>query len=110
MDDLVAISPADSNWGEEFYRTYKQLCKDIGVSLASTEDPDKAFPPSTRGLVLGIMFCTIEWKWWIEDKKLDHILNDINDLRKVDETDLRTVWSVVGKILYVKELCVPGTI
>ena len=104
----MAISPAGYTWGDDFYKKYLQVCESIGVSLASTEDPDKAFPPSTRGLVLGIMFCTKEWMWWIGEDKLSHILNDIEELRQKEETDLRSVWSVVGKILYVKELCVPG--
>ena len=108
LDDLVAVGPAGYDWAEKFYLAYQSVCTRIGVSLASTEDKDKAFEPSTRGLVLGIMFCTVDWVWWIPEDKLVRIICDINALKLVQETDLRTVWSVVGKILYVKEVAPPG--
>ena len=108
LDDLVGVGPAGYDWAQKFYEVYLSVCDRIGVSLASTDDKDKAFPPSTRGLVLGILFCTVDWIWWLPEDKLIRIICSINALEKEHETDLRTVWSVVGKILYVKELVAPG--
>lgn len=91
-----------------FYQTYKRICSDIGVSLAEEDDPDKAFPPSTRGQMLGIHFDSVKWIWWLSEDKISRYVNDILDLKTKGEGDQRTVSSVVGKILYVAPLIPSG--
>lgn len=76
----------------------------MGVSLASLDDPDKAFAPCTRGQMLGIYFDTALWIWWLSHEKIARYVNDIDNLRKKKETTQREVWSVVGKIMYVVPL------
>ena len=56
LDDIVC---ADVGWTgkvdplsmEKFTEVYKDLCLDVGIRLASTDDPDKAFDLSARRLV-----------------------------------------------------------
>jgi hypothetical protein len=34
VDDVPAISPANSNWGERFSSTYKRICRELNIQLA----------------------------------------------------------------------------
>jgi hypothetical protein len=40
-------------------RAYRAVAAEIGVQLASTADPDKAFAPCTAGAVLGVHYDTL---------------------------------------------------
>ena len=61
LDDVVGVSPVGSGMTHKFDKTYQQICQILGVELASREDPDKSFGSSTQGVVLGVMFDTVEW-------------------------------------------------
>lgn len=98
------MGPADDDSLDKFYAKYLWVCNEVGVALAPTDDPDKCFAPTTRGSMLGINFCTVEWIWWLAPEKIDRYINDVNDLVLAGEGDLRTVQSVVGKIQYVSML------
>ena len=104
LDDMCALGTANSSLLQYFYARYVRICKEVGVSLASLDDPDKAFSPCTRGQMLGVYFDTKLWIWWLSAEKIARYVNDIDCLRKKKETNQREVWSVVGKILYVSPL------
>lgn len=106
LDDLCACG--NSAQVGHFYTSYRNLCEDVGVSLASEEDKDKAFGPSSEGLILGIVYNTDEWTWYIREDKLARIIWAIKGLLDKMEAPLGEVWSVVGKILHVKPLVEPG--
>ena len=49
----------------------------MGVELADPSDPDKAFPPTTHGIVLGICYDTTEGpngSWYLREDKLADII------------------------------------
>ena len=104
LDDLAAVGPAGSDILDVFYETYKKLCSDIGVSLASTDNPEKAFAPTTRGTLLGVVFDTEKWLWYLSGDKVDRYLNDIKDLSVKKYEKMKVIKSVIGKILYVVPL------
>ena len=108
LDDLCAVGPSNKPWVHNFYRVYCQLCADVGVSLAPTTDPEKAFAPTTTGVMLGISFDSKEWVWWLSAGKMHRYINDIKTLGNSDEATLGTIQSVVGKILYICPL-IPGS-
>ena len=91
-----------------FYNQYKQLCADVGVSLASEDDPDKAFAPCTEGIILGIVYDTKDFTWHIREDKITRIVVTIKDLIDSKEATMKEIWSIVGKILNIKELVEPG--
>ena len=107
LDDLCAVGPPGDGILKELYETYLWICKRINVSLANTDDPDKAFAPTTCGTMLGIVFDTKLWIWYLSDSKISRYVNEIDRLRKANTMDMRFVKSVVGKIMYVKPL-IPG--
>ena len=53
---------------------------------------------------LGIGFDTEKWLWYLSSDKVDRYLNDINDLSMARVEKMRTIKSVVGKILYMVPL------
>lgn len=108
LDDVCSVGGRDGKLVAKFYSTYCRVCKDVGVSLASTDEPDKAFAPTTEGLILGVMFCTETWTWWLREDKLNRILWDIEEMLGKADTNLSSFWSVMGKIMYVKELAPQG--
>lgn len=101
---MCAVGPHFDNSLENFYDKYLWVCKEVGVALAPTDDPEKCFAPTTSGSILGINFCTVDWVWWLSSSKVDRYVNDINDLINAGSGDLRTVQSVVGKIQYISIL------
>ena len=108
LDDMCAMGPANSGLLDKFYEAYFRICEEVGVSLASLDDPEKAFSPCTRGQMLGIFFDTTEWVWWLSKDKISRYVNDIDCLRKKKEATQREIWSVVGKVLYVVPLVPSG--
>ena len=104
LDDLCAVGRPDTMELQNFYAAYRQFCVDLGISLAPTDDPDKAFGPTTRGKLLGVMFDTKRWIWWLDEGKVHRYLNDIRDLMRSDSATMRDVKSVLGEILYMVPL------
>ena len=42
--------------------------------MASEDNPSKAFPPSTKGEILGLIYDGEAWRWEIPKDKLDRML------------------------------------
>ena len=53
LDDFVACGRQGDGSVYQFYLAYIAICDEVGVSLADGTDPDKAFPASHFGKVLG---------------------------------------------------------
>ena len=104
LDDMVCIGDSDGKHIGEYYKKYLWVCSQVGVSLAGTDNPDKAFAPTTRGQLLGIFYDTVLWIWWLSEEKIRRYTNDIVDLLKKGESSQRGIWEMVGKILYVAPL------
>ena len=104
LDDVCSASPAGSGRAHRFYNAYSDVCEEIGVKLASDEDPDKAFPPCTEGIVLGVCYDTVEWVWYLREDKLSIILNRIEEAMEHEELTQRAVQSLNGKLLDIRVL------
>jgi hypothetical protein len=50
LDDICSACAAGSRSLARFETTYKAIAKDLGMQLASTADPEKAFSPCTAGI------------------------------------------------------------
>ena len=55
LDNVVACGAKGDGSVGKFYKVYREICKEVGVSLADEADPDKAFNVSKQGKVLGIL-------------------------------------------------------
>ena len=107
LDDVVACGPKGCKWVGQFYKGYREVANMVGVSLASDEDPDKAFNVTHHGKVLGIMYDLKAWQWWITDDKLIPILNLLAKVRDSKQVRNEDMLSLNGKLTHYRML-VPG--
>ena len=104
LDDVVAAAPEDCSSIYNFDKTYTDVADKIGVKLAPRDDPDKAFAPRSEGIVLGIHYDTISWKWKIPTEKLNNMLLLIYDILENDIVDGDLIESLSGKLIHIKAL------
>ena len=106
LDDLCAMGSGSDGKLEEFYRVYLWVCQLVGVSLQEPKaaKEDKAFGPTTKGSMLGIVFDTVLWRWSISQEKVTRYTNDLSDIMNSTVVTQEQIWSSVGKVLYVASL------
>ena len=109
LDDTCAAAPAgDLAALRRLETAYADVAAQIGVKLASTDDPDKAFSPCTRGVVLGIEYDTVDWSWRIPPGKLARILAQIETVLATSMIKQDVIWSLTGRILHYAPLTQVG--
>jgi hypothetical protein len=108
LDDVCAAAPAGSPALKRFEAAYRAVAAEVGVQLAPTDDPDKAFSPCTAGVVLGVHYDTVKWTWRIPTEKLNRLLLAIRAALTADTLPQHEVWSLVGKILHYAPLIPDG--
>ena len=105
LDDVCAASPANSNSVSKFYRIYREVCKSTGVELADPNDPDKAFAPTTNGIVLGICYDTqegINGTWYLREDKMSNIIIMLEKAIEGEESSQRYIKSLCGKLIHLR--------
>ena len=108
LDDVCAAAPAGSGALERFRQAYQQVAAQLGVRLASEDDPDKAFAPTTAGTVLGVRYDTVAWTWEIPADKLGRLNEQILGALHAAALARREVWSLVGRIIHYCPLVAAG--
>jgi len=106
LDDCCAT--ANSEALEVFDNNFTAIASQIGVKLAPRDDPEKSFAPNIKGLMLGIVYNTIDWTWALNSEKLARLLNDIKLLLDAQSTQQVKIWSIVGKIINIQPLIPEG--
>ena len=104
LDDCCATAPANSTSLELFDATFADVAEILGVKLAPRDDPEKSFGPSTKGLVLGIVYDTVSWTWSLNYEKLSRLLHHLKELLIADQVAQVRIWSIVGKIIHILPL------
>ena len=105
LDDVCAASPAMSGTIEKFYETYREVCLEVGVELADPNDPDKAFPPCTNGIVLGICYDTEEGangSWYLREDKMTDIILMLDKAIEGEESSQKFIKSLCGKLIHLR--------
>jgi hypothetical protein len=108
LDDVCAACAAGATDLERFQTAYRAVAAEIGVQLASTADPDKAFAPCTARVVLGVHYDTKEWTWRIPADKLTRTLLQIRTALTADQLMQQEIWSLVGRLLHYAPLIPTG--
>ena len=70
LDDVCAAMQAGSPALRKSRESYFSVAEQLGVRLSLEDDPDKAFPPRTSRVVLGVHYDTVSWTWSIPADKL----------------------------------------
>ena len=105
LDDVCAASSRHSDSVDNFHATYVKVCDKIGVELADPTDPDKAFPPTTNGIVLGICYDTeegINGTWYLREDKMANIILMLEKAIEGEESSQRFVKSLCGKLIHLR--------
>ena len=108
LDDVCAAAPSGCSSLSRFESVYRSVADQIGVQLAPTDDPDKAFSPCTAGTVLGVAYDTVAWTWSIPPEKLGRLCGEIRTALAASHIRQSEVWSVVGRILHYCPLVPTG--
>ena len=74
LDDNCVVDGKGSLRLRAYREAYRSLAEEVGVRLASEDNPSKAFPPSVKGEILGLIYDGEAWKWEIPTDKLDRML------------------------------------
>jgi hypothetical protein len=105
LDDVCGASPAGTDLVDRFYTSYRDVCQRVGVELADPSDPDKAFPPRTNGIVLGICYDTeegINGAWYLREDKMADIILMLEKAIEGEESNQRFIKSICGKLLHLR--------
>lgn len=108
LDDVCAAAPAASQSLEEFEKAYRELAAQVGVRLAPTTDPDKAFSPCQEGVVLGVWYNTEQWTWAIPHEKLVRLVRQIKNAMDADYVRQDEIWCLAGRVLHYAPLVPAG--
>jgi hypothetical protein len=108
LDDVCGAAPAGSPELQKFEDAYRHIASHLGVLLAPTTDPDKAFSPCTHGTVLGVCYDTMNWTWSIPPDKYARLLNQIRTTDSAEKLKQHEIWSLVGRILHYAPLVPDG--
>ena len=109
LDDACAAAPASRKDDlERFYATYKAVATRVGVLLADTSDPDKAFGPTTKGVVLGVEYDTLAWTWRIPQEKAARFMLQLRELAAAQTVRQDEIWKIVGRVIHYAPLIPAG--
>ena len=98
LDDVVGFGQPDDSSCLDFYKSYRETCRRVGVILAPEGDKDKAFPPDTEGTILGVEYRSETLEWRIPRQKAAYIcatLYKVVDGEKISNED---ALRVMGRI------------
>ena len=108
LDDCAAAGPRDSPLLEIFDATFFRVAEELGIRLAPRDNPEKAFGPSTKGIVFGVEYNTIDWTWAVPAEKLSRILHTIQTALRSHSITQGDLMSLSGKIINVRPLVPQG--
>ena len=75
LDDNCCVDGKGSVRLRAYREAYRTLVEEVGVRLAGEDNPSKAFPPSTKGEILGLIYDGEAWTWEIPKDKLDRMFH-----------------------------------
>ena len=98
LDDVVAVGMEGDGSVDRFYKAYRNISGEIGVSLADESDKDKAFSASHCGKVLGIDYNLKKWVWRIPEDKLVPLLWILEEIINNSLVENHLAMSLNGKL------------
>ena len=104
LDDVVAAAPDGCNSLWRFDWWYRKVAERVGITLAPREDPEKSFPPSKEGVVFGVNYNTVTWRWSLPQEKLDRIVHMIWDVMESELVEGSVIESLAGKLVHIRAL------
>ncbi len=105
LDDVPIVSPKGSGITESFTKGYAKICGDLGVPLAEPcPNHEKAFRPTTYGVVLGIGFDSEKLEWYLTKDKADDLHQCIDEFLPRKACSLLEAQILHGKMSAVAQM------
>jgi len=104
LDDVCAAAPAGSTALDHFERVYREAAEFVGIRLAPVDDPEKAFRPTTAGVVLGVFYNSVDWTWHIPEEKLARFLSQLRAAASAESVEFKEFVSLAGRVLHYAPL------
>ena len=107
LDDICAAASSVAEL-QKFEEAYRNVAEQLGIQLAPTDNPEKAFMACQEGVVLGVKYDTSAWTWSIPEDKLARLVWQINTVMEADYTTQGEIWSLCGRIFHYAPLIPAG--
>jgi len=107
LDDICAAH-RDKEALQKLDEAFSKVSAVTGFKLAPKDDPDKAFGPSSKGVIFGVGYDSHDWTWHIPEQKLAGILAVIRTAAERGCASGKEVKSLVGKLVHIKALVPAG--
>ena len=110
IDDAIIFGRVDDSSCQRVYDEYRELAARMGARLASEEKKEKAFPPSTAGIALGVELDLVAWTWRVPAKKITAMRYTLGELIKEDQMEMVKVRKLVGRLNHYSTLVDGGKV
>jgi hypothetical protein len=104
LDDICAATADGDDSLRKLDDQFHKTAAEIGIKLASRDDPDKSFAPCKRGVVFGVDYDTHNWSWSIPDEKRARLIITLKEAVAAEQISARQAKSIVGKLIHIKAL------
>ena len=108
LDDVCTAAPSGNMDIFAFDNEYKAVAKELNILLAPRTDPEKPFAPCKERCVYGINYNTTHQTWWLSEEKIARIQGQLREVIGAIEIEQQKIWSIVGKIIHIKDLVTAG--
>ena len=107
LDDNPMADEEGSVVLRNYYVRYREIAAKCGISLADESKPEKAFPTSAKGEILGIEYDLKRWTWNMDDRRWSVLVRELCKIEREKEAGMKAVEYLVDKLNYYATL-VPG--
>lgn len=104
LDDFFSANVEDG--ARASFESLKELLDTMGIE----ESPEKACPPATQMVVLGILFDTVTMKISLSEEKLIELTRELEQWRQKTTCSMRQMQSLVGKLNFASSVVRSGRI
>ena len=104
LDDNCVCDSKGSWFLRRYWNCYRKIAEEIGVSLAGEENPSKAFGPSIQGEILGLMYNSVDWTWWIPKDKSDRLIMELKEVFEEGKAENQELMKIAGKVQHYHRL------
>ena len=110
IDDALIFSVAGDPACQQVYDEYRKLSVRMGARLAPETKKEKAFPPSSAGVALGVELDLEAWTWRIPTKKVNAIRHSLAELLAADWVEMPMIRKLVGRLNHYSTLVDGGKV
>ena len=104
LDDQICITPSLEQ-NKAFVESYLHHAKEINLSLAGFDEPDKSFAFKSSGKILGVIFDAKTSSWKFDDSKISRFQLILLQAKNKPRCSINLLQRVIGVMNTVLQLC-----